>query len=235
MPLPVSSSNDNYNNGNNDRYKNSSYNNRKDNDNISIISNSNSNNNYSNGGLTRRHREERVDLNQMTLDFIKELKEKHKLKLQIINKELEEEKKKHLECKESLKIVEGKNRQHLEDKILYEKTRDEQAKRIQQLQDGLNDAMTRWKQSTTLAVSSINSLKLNVSHGNINNNTLVKYILQLEQCVSKNQYDNGVTMERPDNLLKEPLILAPQRLEIIMVPHTILITCQTTTPLHQSN
>ena len=209
MPLPVSSSNDNYNNGNNDRYKNSSYNNRKDNDNISIISNSNSNNNYSNGGLTRRHREERVDMNQMTLDFIKELKEKHKLKLQIINKELEEEKKKHLQCKESLKIVEGKNRQHLEDKILYEKTRDEQAKRIQQLQDGLNDAMTRWKQSTTLAVSSINSLKLNVSHGNINNNTLVKYILQLEQCVSKNQYDNGVTMERPDNLLKEPLILAP--------------------------
>ena len=127
--------------------------------------------------------------------------------MQIINKELEEEKKKHLECKESLKIVEGKNRQHLEDKILYEKTRDEQAKRIQQLQDGLNDAMTRWKQSTTLAVSSINS-KLNVSNGNINN-TLVKYILQLEQCVSKNQYDNGVTMERPDNLLKEPLILAP--------------------------
>jgi hypothetical protein len=152
--------------------------------------------------------QQQADTSQMTMDFINELKEKHKLQEKILHKELADEKQQHLECKESLKVSEDKNRQYLEGKALHEKTRDEHLKRIEQLEGGLNDAMTRWKQSTTLAVSSINSLKLSVSHANVNNSTLVKYILELEQCVTKQQYDTGVSMERPNKLIKEPLVLA---------------------------
>eukprot|EP00943_MAST-04B_sp_MAST-4B-sp1_P002899 g2899.t1 len=157
---------------------------------------------------SQHYYQQQADTNKMTMDFINELKQKHKLQEKILNKELADEKQQHLECKESLKVSEGKNRQYLEDKVLLEKTRDEYLKRIEQLEAGLNDAMTRWKQSTTLAVSSINSLKLSVSHANVNNSMLVKYILQLEQCLTKQQYYTGVSMERPNTLIKETLVLA---------------------------
>eukprot|EP00944_MAST-04C_sp_MAST-4C-sp1_P012788 g12788.t1 len=75
--------------------------------------------------------------------------------------------------------------------------------------EGLNDAMTRWKQSTTIAVSSINALKLDLSHANLNMSTLIKYILELEKCVTKDQYERLISMERPDSLIKEPMTLAP--------------------------
>ena len=143
------------------------------------------------------------------MEYIKELKSKHKLELHILKKELADCQKQCADFQTSTDTSNKKLQTSLEDKKALEEGQKINEKRIKQLQEGLNDAMARWKQSTTLAVSSINALKLDVSRATLNIGTLIKYIVQLEKCITKDQYERLISMERPNNLIKEPIKLAP--------------------------
>ena len=143
------------------------------------------------------------------MEFIKELKSKHKLELHILKKELADCQKQCADFQTSTDTSNKKLQTSLEDKKALEEGQKINEKRIKQLQEGLNDAMARWKQSTTLAVSSINALKLDVSRATMNIGILIKYIVQLEKCITKDQYERLISMERPNNLIKEPIKLAP--------------------------
>jgi hypothetical protein len=77
--------------------------------------------------------------------------------------------------------LEKRLRKGVEERLTLERKNMEHEKRLKQMQEALDDAMGRWKQSTTLAVSSINELKNTVVRLKDDVRELITYAVALEK------------------------------------------------------
>ena len=120
-------------------------------------------------------------------------------------KATEKQQKQHLhdlQAMEKLQEFERRLRTGVEERLQLERQNMEQEKRMKQLQTALDDAMDRWKQSTTLAVSSIEELKSTIVRLKGEKKELEEYALGLEREIGGRDTDlvrPKVLPERPKN------------------------------------